>query len=63
VVDEEGKFVGWSTFVMTGADPGGRNGIITGYFKNDAQYAQLNVRSPGFGTATFSGSYRLKLIN
>jgi Flp pilus assembly protein TadG len=63
VVDEEGKFVGWSTFVMTGADPGGRNGIITGYFKNDAQYAQLNVRSPGFGTTTFSGSYRLKLIN
>ena len=63
VVDAEGKFVGWATFVMTDADPAGRNGTITGYFKDDAQYAQLDVRSPGFGTATFSGSYRLKLIN
>jgi Flp pilus assembly protein TadG len=63
VVDTAGKFVGWATIVVTDATPAGRNGTITGYFKDDAQYAQLEVRSPGFGTATFSGSYRLKLIN
>jgi hypothetical protein len=63
VVDEAGKFVSWATFVMTDATPAGRNGTITGYFRNDAQYAQLNVKSPGFGSATFGGSYRLKLIN
>ena len=63
VVDEEGKFVGWATFVADERDPGGRNGTITGYFKTDSSTQQLDVRSPGFGTATFGGSYRLKLIN
>ena len=33
IVDDEGKYVGWASFVMTGADAGGRNGTITGYFE------------------------------
>ena len=63
IVDEEGKYVGWATFVVTGADPAGRNGTITGYFQTDKQTQQLDVTSPGFGTSTFGGTYDLKLIN
>lgn len=63
IVDEEGKYVGWATFVVTSADPAGRNGTITGYFQTDKQTQQLDVKSPGFGTSTFGGTYDLKLIN
>lgn len=63
VVDEEGKYTGWASFMLTGASPGGRNGYLTGYFLNDWQDAQLDVYSPGFGTSTFGGAYTLKLTN
>jgi Flp pilus assembly protein TadG len=63
IVDEEGKFVGWASFTVTSARTGGRNGYITGYFESGFQQAQLDVRSPGFGSPTFGGSYVLKLIN
>ena len=63
VVDTQGKFVNWASFHLMAADPGGRNGILTGYFESGYQNKQLDVHSPGFGTATFGGSYDLKLIN
>ena len=63
IVDEEGKFVGWATFVLTKASPGGRNGTLTGYFLSGLQNQRLDVKSPGFGSAIFGGSYQLKLIN
>ena len=63
VVNEDGIFMGWASFVLTGATPNGRNGSITGYFEKGFQDQHLDVRSPGFGTATFGGSYALKLIN
>ena len=63
IVDEEGKFVGWATFVLTGASPTGRNGTLTGYFLNGLQNQRLDVGSPGFGTAIFGGTYQLKLID
>lgn len=64
VVNESGEYVGWAAFVLTSASPGGRNGIITGYFETgNYQFQQLDVHSPGFGTSTFGGVYTLKLIN
>ena len=63
VVDEEGKFVGFTTFVLTGAKPNGANGGIQGYFLDEFQNQQLDVFSPGFGSASFNGSYVLKLVN
>ena len=63
VVDANGNFVGWASFVMTSATTGGRNGFITGYFVSDFQNQSLTVTSPGFGTSTFGGSYELKLTN
>jgi Flp pilus assembly protein TadG len=63
VVDEEGKFVGFTTFVLTGANPNGANGGIEGYFEEEFQNQQLDVFSPGFGNASFNGSYVLKLVN
>lgn len=63
IVDEEGKYVGWASFVMTGADPGGRNGTITGYFETDRQNQQLDVVGAGFGTSTFGSAYKVQLVN
>ncbi len=63
IVDEAGKYVGWASFVVTSADPGGRNGIITGYFETDRQNAQLDVVGAGFGTSTFGGVYEVQLVN
>ena len=64
IVDESGNYVGWASFVLTSADPGGRNGTLTGYFETgNFQNQRLDVHSPGFGTSTFGGTYRLKLIN
>lgn len=63
IVDSEGKFVGWASFVLTSATPNGRNGILTGYFLSGLQNQRLDVKSPGFGTAIFGGTYQLKLID
>jgi Flp pilus assembly protein TadG len=63
IVDAAGRFVGFASFVMTGAKPLGENSTISGYFESEFQEQRLDVRSPGFGTATFGGSYVLKLIN
>lgn len=63
IVDSAGKYVGWASFVLTHADPGGRNGILTGYFETGVQNAQLDVVGAGFGTSTFGGGYDLKLVN
>lgn len=63
IVDEEGKYVGWASFTVTSADPGGRQGTITGYFETGAQTQQLDVVGAGFGNSTFGGTYDLKLIN
>ena len=64
VVNRDGIFRGWAIFHMTSATAGGRQkGEITGYFETHHQDSTLDVRSPGFGSATFGGSYRLKLIN
>ena len=63
IVDAEGKYVGWASFVMTSADPGGRNGVITGYFETGAQNAQLDVVGAGFGSSTFGSAYKVQLVN
>jgi Flp pilus assembly protein TadG len=64
VVDESGNYVGWVSFMLTSATTGGRNGYLTGYFLgSNYQSQQLDVKSPGFGTSTFGGTYTLKLIN
>ena len=63
IVDAEGKYVGWASFVMTGADPGGRNGIITGYFETGAKNDQLDVSGAGFGNSTFGSAYAVQLVN
>jgi Flp pilus assembly protein TadG len=63
VVNKDGIFRGWASFRMTSATANGRGGDIKGYFETNKQSSSLDVRSPGFGTATFGGSYRLKLIN
>lgn len=64
IVDESGNYVGWASFVLTSADPNGRNGSLTGYFETgNFQNQRLGVSSPGFGTSTFGGTYILKLIN
>ena len=63
VVDEEGKFVGWASFMMTEAVPNGSNGVIKGHFQESYQNQQLDVVSPGFGTSNLNGSYVLKLVD
>lgn len=64
IVDENGNYVGWASFVLTSANPNGRNGTITGYYETaNFQTQQLDVHSPGFGTSTFGGKIPLKLIN
>jgi Flp pilus assembly protein TadG len=63
IVDAEGKYVGWASFVMTGAEPGGRNGVITGYFETGAKNDQLDVKGAGFGNSTFGSAYKLQLVN
>lgn len=63
IVDEEGKYVGWASFVMTSADPGGRNGIITGYFETGRIQALLDVEGAGFGSSTFGSAYVVQLVN
>ncbi len=63
IVDTEGKYVGWATFTVTGAEPDGRNGTIAGYFTTGAQNQELDVQGAGFGDATYGGVYDLKLIN
>lgn len=63
IVDTTGRYVGWATFVATGAVANGRNGTITGYFETGLQDAQLDVEGAGFGSSTFGGTYVLKLIN
>jgi Flp pilus assembly protein TadG len=63
VVDEAGKFVGFTTFVLTGTTPNGANGSIQGYFQDGMQNQQLDVVSGGFGKASFNGTYVLKLVN
>ncbi len=63
IVDVAGKYVGWASFVVTSADPGGRNGTITGYFETGVQNAQLTVVGAGFGTSTFGGVYIVQLVN
>jgi Flp pilus assembly protein TadG len=63
IVDSEGKYVGWASFVMTDADPGGRNGIITGYFETGRIQAQLDVSGAGFGDSTFGSAYVIQLVN
>lgn len=63
IVDAEGKYVGWASFVMTGAHPGGRNGTITGYFETGRILAKLDVSGAGFGDSTFGSTYVVKLVN
>ena len=47
VVNEDGDFMGWASFVVTSATANGRNGFITGYFEDKFQNQALDVRSPG----------------
>ena len=63
IVDEEGKYVGWASFVMTSATPNGRNGFITGYFETGRILAQLDVSGAGFGDSTFGSAYVVQLVN
>jgi Flp pilus assembly protein TadG len=64
IVDTSGKYVGWASFVMTGAHPNGSNGWISGYFlTGNRQDQRLDVHGAGFGTSTYGGTYVLKLIN
>jgi len=63
IVDAEGKYVGWASFVMTSATPNGENGIITGYFETGRILAQLDVSGAGFGNSTFGSAYVVQLVN
>jgi Flp pilus assembly protein TadG len=63
IVDPEGKYVGWASFVMTSATPNGRNGVITGYFETGRILAQLDVSGAGFGDSTFGSAYVIQLVN
>jgi Flp pilus assembly protein TadG len=63
IVDAEGKYVGWASFVMTDATPNGNNGFITGYFETGRILAQLDVSGAGFGDSTFGSAYVIQLVN
>jgi Flp pilus assembly protein TadG len=63
IVDAEGKYVGWASFVMTDATPNGENGFITGYFETGRILAQLDVSGAGFGDSTFGSAYVIQLVN
>ncbi len=63
VVDHNGDFTGWVSFVLTSTTANGRNGVLTGYFKSPFEANQLTVTSPGLGNTNFAGSYVLKLVN
>lgn len=63
VVDHNGNFTGWVSFMLTSADPGGRNGELTGYFLSPFNANQLTVEASGLGNTNFAGSYVLKLVN
>jgi len=65
VVDPSGAYVGWTAFVLTSADAGGRGGELRGYFPpaSKAHFQQLDVSGAGFGSSSFGGFYTLKLIN
>ena len=48
IVDESGNYVGWASFVLTSADPNGRNGSLTGYFETgNFQNQRLEVQLAG----------------
>jgi Flp pilus assembly protein TadG len=63
IVDAEGKYVGWASFVMTGATPNGENGFITGYFETGRNLAKLDVKGAGFGDSTFGSAWGVNLVN
>jgi hypothetical protein len=63
IVDAEGKYVGWASFVMTDATPNGENGFISGYFETGRILAQLDVSGAGFGNSTFGSAYVVQLVN
>jgi Flp pilus assembly protein TadG len=63
IVDTSGNYLGWASFTVTDAEPDGRNGTISGYFETGFQDEQLDVTGAGFGTSTYGGTYKLKLIN
>jgi hypothetical protein len=63
IVDTAGNYLGWASFTVTGAASDGRNGSISGYFETGFQDQQLDVSGAGFGTSTYGGNYKLKLIN
>lgn len=63
IVDDEGKYVGWASFVMTGAEAHGEHSTITGYFETGRIQAQLDVSGAGFGDSSFGSAYVIKLVN
>jgi Flp pilus assembly protein TadG len=63
IVDTEGKYVGWASFVVMQSDPGGRNGFLTGYYETGAQNEQLDVSGAGFGNSIYGGTWDLELVN
>ena len=63
VVDHNGDFTGWVTFVLTGVTNSGSNSQLTGYFASPFNANELTVTSPGLGNTNFAGSYVLKLVN
>ena len=63
IVDHNGGFTGWVTFVLTGVNEAGSNSTLQGYFASPFDANQLTVVSPGLGNTNFAGSYVLKLVN
>ena len=63
IVDAEGKYVGWASFVMTDAEAHGEHSTITGYFETGRILAQLDVSGAGFGDSTFGSAYVIQLVN
>jgi Flp pilus assembly protein TadG len=63
IVDAEGKYIGWASFVMTDADAAGENSTISGYFETGRILAQLDVSGAGFGDSTFGSAYVVQLVN
>ena len=63
IVDANGRYVGWTSFVVTSATPDGSNGTIQGYFEIGSQNQQLDVVGAGFGSSTYGGNYKIWLVN
>ena len=62
IVDDSGAMVGWAYFHITGS-VGGSTKQIQGWFDNKVNEPPLRISPTGGTPTTFTGSYRVYLIN